>query len=89
MFGNKVLPDRLSGGAGSSAGAGSGAGSGVACGDDGGVSKVSSAAVGDGGGEGVGVGRSGAVVAGTGGDGGCDSLDGGEGPGSVGVTEEN
>ena len=55
MFGNKVLPDRLSGGAGSSAGAGSGAGSGAACGDDGGVSKVSSAAVGDEGGEGVGV----------------------------------
>ena len=34
--------------------------------------------MGDGGDEGVGVCRSGAVVAGTGGGGGCDSFDGGE-----------
>ena len=111
MLGITFLPDRLrAGGVGST----DGEGAGVACGDDGGVTKLSSKSVGRVGGTEIsgisgavgtvgtvtgvvggecgGARTSGAVLAVTGGGGGCagcDTREGGEGPGSDGVTEEN
>ena len=98
MLGATFLPDRLrAGGGGGSAGDD---GAGVACGDDGGVTKLSSKSVGrvgaggiSGGGDAGGAGTSGATLSVTGGVGGCagcdTAVDGGDGPGSGGVTEEN
>ena len=90
MLGTTFLPDRLR----------AGDGVGVACGDDGGVTKLSSKSVGrvggggiSGGGDAGGAGTSGATLSVTGGVGGCAGcdtvVDGGDGPGSGGVTEEN
>ena len=97
MFGTAVLPERLTC-CGVSSGDVGGTGAGGACGDEGGVSKFSLASVvGDGGcvgvdgncaGGGVTLSGSGAVVTVvSGGGGGPESLGGGVGPGSVGVTE--
>ena len=105
MLGTTFLLDRLgAGGVGSS----DGDGAGVACGDDGGVTKLSSKSGGRVGVSGTseaggtsgtvagvagsdcgGAGTSGVVLAVTGGSGGRDTVVGGEGPGSDGVTEEN
>ena len=76
MLGTTFLPDRLRAGGGG--GSVDGDGAGVACGDDGGVTKLSSNSVGrvggggiSGGGDAGGAGTSGATLSVTGGVGGC------------------
>ena len=97
MLGATFLPDRLRAGGGG--GSADDDGAGVACGEDGGVTKLSSKSVGrvgggiSGGGDTGGAGTSGVTLSVTGGVGGCagcdTAVDGGDGPGSGGVTEEN